>query len=468
MAQINWSLLQNDPAQAQARGYSYADQIAKAAGSQAAGQKFAAGDYKGAAADLAQTGDIQGALKLQGVQQQQEDLQTKRTQAVYSYIGQAIPVFQAVAQQHASDPDGGAAAIGQAFDRLAPEISQLTGHNDEALAALRQNLVTDPQGTLTRIQAMVPREYSFQKDGSGRILAIDKATGQQHGEPIGQPATKAPTVHTFTEGDRTVDKQFNPETGQWEMLSSGPRYKPQSAGNGLDGGTNELSPNALDLQVDTYIASRGSILPQFGYGKAGGAHRDKFYNRLSQRMDEQGVTANDIASGKAAYKADSAALSQISKMRSSVQSYEQTVQKNMGILESLLGRGAPQGSAPLINRWIQAGRRSLQGDPDVSAYDTAIKTVTAEYAKVMSGGTGSAAASSDSAREEAESLLNNAQTPPQVRAVLATMRREMANRIEAIKAQEGDLHERLSNRATASQPQTQKVRVFNPATGRLE
>jgi hypothetical protein len=46
---------------------------------------------------------------------------------------------------------------------------------------------------------------------------------------------KPPTVHTFTEGDKTVEKQWNPETGAWDVVSSGPRYKPPTqGGNKLD------------------------------------------------------------------------------------------------------------------------------------------------------------------------------------------------------------------------------------------
>jgi hypothetical protein len=81
----------------------------------------------------------------------------------------------------------------------------------------------------------------------------------------------------------------------------------------------------------------------------------------------------------------------------------------------------------------------------VTAYNTAIQTVVNEYAKVMAGGTGSSAASSDSARAEASKLLNNAQTPAQVQAAVKTMRVEMANRIESLKAQESDLKNRLGN-----------------------
>jgi hypothetical protein len=41
---------------------------------------------------------------------------------------------------------------------------------------------------------------------------------------------KVPTVRTFTEGNSTVEKQWNPETGRWDALSSGPRYKPVGEG----------------------------------------------------------------------------------------------------------------------------------------------------------------------------------------------------------------------------------------------
>lgn len=38
---------------------------------------------------------------------------------------------------------------------------------------------------------------------------------------------KAPVVRTFTEGDKTIDKQWNPDTKTWDAVSSGPRYKPE-------------------------------------------------------------------------------------------------------------------------------------------------------------------------------------------------------------------------------------------------
>lgn len=437
MAQINWNLIQGDPVSQQAKAYSYADEIAKNAARQQAGSQYAIGDYAGAARTTAQAGDIQGAQQI--AQEGQ-----KSAEAVHQYITQALPVFQHIVQQHANDPDGGKAAIGSAFDQIAPEISNLTGHNDQAIATLRQNLVSDPQGTLARIQAMVPVTYENVAPGSSVIRRQGTTV-----TPVYTQAPKAP------EGFRNLDD------GSQTFIPGGPgdpAYKKQIAQDRRDiiiqnptpaqGGGGEavsLSPEGLSNQVDTYIASRGAIMPTFGYGRQGKADRDRFYNELASTMKEQGLTAGDIASGRAEYKANSQALGQVSKMRNSVESYEQTVQKNMDLLGTLIDKGAPKGGAPVINRWLQAGRASLQGDPDVTAYNTAIQTVVNEYAKVMAGGTGSAAASSDSARAEAAHLLNNAQTPAQVKAAIQTMRAEMSNRIESLKAQEGDLKRRLGS-----------------------
>lgn len=437
MPDINWNLARTDPIGEQTRGYSYADKIRQSATQNQAGAQYASGDKTGAARTLAQGGDIQGA---QGMEQQQQ----KSAEAAYEYIGKALPVFQAVADKHAGDPDGGAAAMGQAFDQLAPEIAQVTGHDIGALQQVRQNLISDPKGTLARIGGMLPVKYqtvgrNIVRQQGNNITPVYEG---QKDAPPGYENSPDGRSQVFIKGgpaDPEVIKRN--ATDRREVIVNNPI---PSQGGGAEAVS--LTPEGLTNQVDTYIASRGAILPSFGFGKQGKADRDRFYNQLATSMKEHDLTANDIASGRAEYKANSSALGQVSKMRNSVQSYEQTVQKNIGILEEYLsGKGAPQGQVPVINRWIQAGRRSIQGDPDVAAYDTAIKTVTQEYAKVMAGGTGSSAASSDSAQAEAAKLLNNAQTPAQVRAVLATLKREMANRIESLKAQEGDLKTRLGN-----------------------
>lgn len=439
MAGIDWSLAQFNPGADLKRGGDYVTGIMDQAAKLDAGKKYAAGDLSGASQTLAQRGDIQGAQQLDKQQQTQ-------AAAAYSYYAKAIPVFRKIVEQHAGDPDGGRGAVVSAFDQIAPEMSAVTGHNDQVIDRMRQSLATDPGGTLDRAEAQLPVEYK----------TVGRALIRQQGDtttPIYEGKKDAPNGYEYGPDGKALQPMTGGPADPKVVHALGQDKRDIIVNNpipGQNGGGESvaLSPEGLTNQVDTYIASRGSIIPSFGYGKAGLANRDKFYNQLAVSMKEQNLTANDIASGKAEYKANASALGQVSKMRNQVESYEQTVQKNMDLLTGLVAKGAKTG-APIINRWIQAGRNAISGDPDVTAYNTAIQTVVNEYAKVMAGGTGSSAASSDSARAEAGKLLSNAQTPQQVQSAIQIMRKEMGNRIESLKAQEGDLKNRLGNRPDA-------------------
>src|SRR3990167_7290409 len=61
------------------------------------------------------------------------------------------------------------------------------------------------------------------KDPTGE-WALGKRKDGTWGTVANRPEKKvAPTVHSFTEGVDTVDKQWNPETNKWDELSKGPR-----------------------------------------------------------------------------------------------------------------------------------------------------------------------------------------------------------------------------------------------------
>lgn len=152
MAEINWGLAQTDPVAAQAQAYSYADKVRQNAAGYQAGAQYAKGDLTGAAQTQAQAGDIPQA---QATQQYSQQTAAKGQ----AYIAQALPVFQKIAEVHANDPDKGAAALSAAFDHIAPEAQAVTGATPQALAAFKNALVSDPTGTISRLQAQVPTEF---------------------------------------------------------------------------------------------------------------------------------------------------------------------------------------------------------------------------------------------------------------------------------------------------------------------
>jgi hypothetical protein len=197
MAEINWSLAQTDPTAQQARAYNYADHIAQAATTRQAGQKYASGDYKGAASDLASSGDIPGAIQIQSVQNQQEDRTAKSTEAVRDYVGKALPIFQHILEAHQADPDGGSGAIGQAFDSIAPELASLTGHNPEIIAGMRQRLVSSPKETLDGLAAQLPATY--EKVGN----TIVRRQGDTV-KPVYTGTPDAPSGFTYQQDGKTL------------------------------------------------------------------------------------------------------------------------------------------------------------------------------------------------------------------------------------------------------------------------
>ena len=227
MAEINWSLGRTDPIGEQARAYSYADKIRQSAAQAQAGRQFASGDRAAAATTLAPAGDIQGATQLEAQGIQRQERQQKSAEAAYQYIGQALPVFRKVADAHAGDPDKGAGALAQAFDQLAPEISQVTGHPIEALGTFKQGLMADPQGTIARIEGMLPTKYQT----VGRTLVRQQGNEVTPVYTAPEPA-RQPIIREVTNGNKTETWQINPEDGTHTVLAQGPRYKPQAPGGG--------------------------------------------------------------------------------------------------------------------------------------------------------------------------------------------------------------------------------------------
>lgn len=607
MTEINWGLLQNDPIGEQSRAFNYASQISDLADHRQAAAAVANGDYSGATQAIARTGDLKAtqALQQQGVQRgagaayaggdyagaaqqlaKSGDIeQAQQTQAFgqqaaskgQAYIAAALPVFQQVAQAHANDPDKGAQALSDAFDHIAPEAQAVTGVAPAQLAQFKQQLVSDPQGTIARLQAQVPvnvqnvggdlvavqgrnatpiyQTPKFQEQQMGSSLvplnqaAVNSANGQANpsviapqsgqasappnGQPLGirsnnpgnlqpggqeavyptmmhgvlaasnlldkyaangktsvsqilntwapptdqngKPINNTPAYINYVAGKLGVDPNaplnlkdnnvkgalldavFHYENGQNPLTASMPGGVTQQAGGArigqpIGGGFKGPDPSAIKNDVGIYIASNGQIKPQYPMGTSGLAYKDAFDKQLNQSMQEQGITANDFASGLASRKADTATLTKMSQLQSQIGTFEQTALKNADLALSLAPKGGAQGGVPLFNRWVQAGRQNIAGDKDVAAFNAALGTFADEYAKVVSGST-NGSGTTDAAKATAESRINGAMTYPQLQSVIGVMKQEMGNRTSAIDDNVSAVKQRLGGRSNlAPQP----------------
>jgi len=184
----------------------------------------------------------------------------------------------------------------------------------------------------------------------------------------------------------------------------------------------ELTPEATN-----YVATQFRIsgkMPSLGMGAAGA--RIQVLNRAAIQTAELGDSAEHQVARQASLKAFTAELGRIQGQRGLVMSFKNAVMKNLELVRESSGE-LKRSAVPALNRWLNAGRRAITGDVQVSKFDLALRTVINEFARVTTTATGGGV-TSDTARKEINDLLNDCQTPEQVNAVIDYMVREMKGR----------------------------------------
>ena len=131
---------------------------------------------------------------------------------------------------------------------------------------------------------------------------------------------------------------------------------------------------------------------------------------------------------------DTAELTSIKKVRGNLEAYENTALASLGKVNEF-SKEVDRTGTPVLNRWILGGMKSIKGDTKVADFDAAMNTFAGEYAKVMSGSTGSGVASTDSAREEIRRVINTAFTQGQITSLSDLFKYEMKARRDSLDSQ---------------------------------
>ncbi len=152
-----------------------------------------------------------------------------------------------------------------------------------------------------------------------------------------------------------------------------------------------------------------------------------------------------VAGSAAQFHADKASLAEGQKQADVTDVSEGKALADIDILvkqaKPLMDSGSPFLNAPL---------RKLQehsGDPQVAAYLTARVAASAQINKVINSGT-----LTESARKEADELLNSDATLPQLMAKLEVLKQDMARSRDAMHQRVTDVHGRMSGKPAAAAP----------------
>ncbi|MCW6531194.1 hypothetical protein NED98_13155 [Sphingomonas sp. MMSM20] len=222
---------------------------------------------------------------------------------------------------------------------------------------------------------------------------------------------------------------------------------------------------ALDASTIDFYAQKvaaGGDMPQLGMGKDAATLRQAILQRAAQIQLGRGMSGGDSNLLHADTKSAGMALTALQKTRNSLDPFIKTFDGAADQVRKLAPQGVG-GSIPVFNRWIQAGRQAVTGDPAVSKFNVAINAVANENAKIMSGASGGAV-TSDSARHEAMSLINNAMTLDQLNSVLDQMHTDSQLRIRSLDDRATTLRGIISgNSAAGPAPNSSPGRQTVPA-----
>lgn len=201
-----------------------------------------------------------------------------------------------------------------------------------------------------------------------------------------------------------------------------------------------------------YAGTLTRILGRVPVGLArSGGNATAAINEAARQIKILGQRPVDAMLRSAIYQGDAKALGSIQKMHGAADAYEQKALKQLDIVDGLSDK-VGRTKFPILNNAIVSGKVKILGDDDATLLLNAILTASTEYAKIMMGGTASAAAITDSAQKEAEKLLNAGMSQGTLRKATALMRKEMDLTMSGFEASEQHIAEKLG--AAAGAPPT--------------
>lgn len=400
----------------------------------------------------------------------------------------AAPGASADLGQIGGAPGGPPAAPGQvALPQLPPMKGNLNIPQGPSLGNFQQpgksfsDAITDAPPELQSQYAPKMLDLQMAADAEAN-KPFDLGPGQHRfsgGQDIAHLPDK-PITREYQNGGNKITEQSLDGGQTWSQLGKGPAWKPDD----------ETPPDPSTVQYWAQSVAAGQPLPALGMGKQAGQYRQAILKGAAAINSGQGLTGVDQNVNIASTKANSGALGKQTALRSATEGFENTMLQNMNVARDLLKKGAGTTGIPVLNRYQQYIKGQYGGDPDVVALKNAIDTVADENAKIRSGTLGNTPAT-DAMRTSIHEGLNTSQTPEQILSAFGVMEKDAGNRSRALRAQEAALKRGLTGKNDLPQipgirepqaqgaspalpaslprlPAIQKIRVFNPTTGRLE
>lgn len=203
-----------------------------------------------------------------------------------------------------------------------------------------------------------------------------------------------------------------------------------------------LTPEGIDLAAEKYNAT--GVMPGLGFSTS--AAKFAIINRAAQLNAERGIEQSSVPGRQATFKANSTALTQLTKDLTAIAPYQAMLEKNADIAIDLAGR-VIKTNAPLANRSINWIAENVSGDPMMAEYLAQIRIVQTEAARVLNNPR-LVGQLTDSARQEMEGVVSGNLTLAQTKSVLGRLKQDGQNRVNAMEEQSKKLRDSLGTQQT--------------------
>lgn len=236
-------------------------------------------------------------------------------------------------------------------------------------------------------------------------------------------------------------------------VQSAPATKPAAAGTAppaspvLGAAPTNADPNdkkTVDFFAAADIAGDRQWRVGLARSKSGSALIEAVKRRIPQLAEEWGITPQDYGTINGQRAALNATLKQITSRVTANEMSADKVSRDMATYDSLIDGASADYGAKFINTPINALRRQFN-DPKLAQLDLAANQVATEYERMITGGQLSVSQLHAGAQEEAKKLLNGDMPPPQARAVMQIMTREIQNAKDASHASLDSVTDKLRN-----------------------
>ncbi len=197
----------------------------------------------------------------------------------------------------------------------------------------------------------------------------------------------------------------------------------------------QLTPEAV-AKMSEMFATTGQ-LPALGSGNNAAKLRQQIINQAAKDFPSV-----QFASSKADFQANESSLRKLQTQSDAVNAFEATAGKNLDLFLSAANKVVDTGS-PFLNKPFRSLSSTALGSENMAALNATRQTAVNEIGKVLNSATG-AAAITDAARHEVDTLLDPNATVKQWVAAAKFIKQDMKNRHDSYADQMGAIRKRIS------------------------